>query len=166
MKLTSNGLTRKQKLRIQSVAITDYGPQSLELNRMNDSIETLRTIIDDLAEQVKAGTASTDQVNNLYKLCNALSGLARARTEVEKVQLETHTLAYICTQQIYENLKDELITRPDLLTELRPLIDQAAAKADNRYEPALPGVDDGQSKDESEAEKQNSFFEDVTGEGK
>ena len=133
MKATNVSLTHKQKLRAQATVLTDYSPQSIELIRMNTSMEKLRALIDELIDGIKAGTVSTETVNNVYKLSNALSGVARARNEIQKTELETATRHHEAVSQILSEFMSELAMRPELYNELMPLIYSSAEQTDNRY---------------------------------
>ena len=129
MKKTSHNLTRKQKMRTMAVARGDY-PTSPDMDKLGGSIETLRGTIDELIQDIKAGRpVDPDAVNSVYKLSNSLSGLARARTEIEKVKMEGFQVYRLAGESILHGIRDLLSEYPELDTQIQTLVERAAFEA-------------------------------------
>lgn len=129
-KATNSSLTRKQKLRVAAAAKQDY-QLSPDLDLMNGSIETLRSTIDKLIQDIKAGkSVDPGSVNSVYKLSNSLSGLSRARTEIEKVKLEGFQLYNLAAQQILCNMRGLLAEYPQLSEAIEDLIERSQVQAE------------------------------------
>lgn len=128
-KLTTNQLTRKQKLRALATSRGDYH-QSPDLDKMNDSIELLRSVIHELVLAVKEGQSiNPEHANTIYKLSNSLSGLSRARNEAEKTRLETHQLYALAGSEILNNMRNWLCEFPQLDEAIQELIEKSTNEA-------------------------------------
>ena len=112
-----------------AVARGDY-PTSPDMDKLGGSIETLRGTIDELIQDIKAGRpVDPDAVNSVYKLSNSLSGLARARTEIEKVKMEGFQVYRLAGESILHGIRDLLSEYPELDTQIQTLVERAAFEA-------------------------------------
>lgn len=61
---------------------------------------------------------SSEGVNMVYKLGQTLAGLTRARTDIEKLNLETKGLHDKAFSSIQDHIRAQLQGRPELVAEL------------------------------------------------
>ena len=136
MKLTNKTMTAKRHNKILGYALGRRGLESQELKSLNEAIKTCQDIIVDLMRKVDPNKIKIENTNDIYKLGNALSGLARARVETEKVSLEMNGLFALAADAIKTEIQGKLADHPEIYAQLAPLIDQATLEADIRLQAA------------------------------
>ncbi|MGO8819731.1 MAG: hypothetical protein ACLQO6_00660 [Desulfomonilaceae bacterium] len=108
--------TAKEKVRAQgvnaTVELTDPG-----MERLNDLISKMADLCDGLIETMDR-TPSAETVNAAYKIGQTIAGLTRARTDLEKLRLETQGLHQKAFSSIQEHIRAQLQGRPELVAEL------------------------------------------------
>ena len=131
-KVVNGRLTVKQRERLVGYAVGFRGVESEELKILNDSIKKTQELIISILGNAKPEAIQIKDTNDIYKLSNALSGLARARVETEKVLLEMNGLVVLAGQRIQEEIKQGLAQHPDLYAQMLPIIEAAIEKSDER----------------------------------
>ncbi len=118
--------TRKEKARSQGVKatleITNPG-----MERLNGLISKMADVCDALIEGMDR-TPSSETVNSVYKLGQTIAGLTRARTDLEKLRLETEGLHDKAFRSVQEHLRNELQGHPELVGELLEIMDNVHEK--------------------------------------
>ncbi len=113
--------TPKERLRAEgvkaAVEVTNSG-----MERLNDLISKMADVCDGLIEGMDR-TPSSETVNQAYKLGQTISGLTRARTDLEKLRLETQGLHDKAFRSVQEHIRAELQGRPELVGELLEILD-------------------------------------------
>ena len=109
-KLRSTGATAK-------VELTNPG-----MERLNDLISKMADLCDGLIETMDR-TPSAETVNAAYKIGQTIAGLTRARTDLEKLRLETEGLHDRAFRSVQEHIRAELQGRPELVSELLEIMD-------------------------------------------
>jgi hypothetical protein len=108
--------TAKEKVRAQGVnATVELSNPSME--RLNDLISKMADVCDGLIEGMDR-TPSSETVNSVYKIGQTIAGLTRARTDLEKLRLETQGLHQKAYSSIQAHIRAQLQGRPELVAEL------------------------------------------------
>ena len=134
MKLTSKSMTKKKHSRIIGYSVGRRGVESEELKSLNEAIRSCQNIIVDLMRKVDPDKIKIENTNDIYKLGNALSGLARARVETEKISLEMNGLFALAGESILEEIRIALVDHPEIYAQLEPLMFKATLQADVRLQ--------------------------------
>ncbi|MDA8407360.1 MAG: hypothetical protein M0T73_10960 [Deltaproteobacteria bacterium] len=111
-----NSPTHKEKLRAAGVNATVELTNS-GMERLNDLISKMADVCDGLIEGMDR-TPSSETVNQVYKIGQTIAGLTRARTDLEKLRLETKGLHQKAFSSIQEQIRVQLQGRPELVAEL------------------------------------------------
>ena len=113
--------TPKERLRAEGVKagveVTNSG-----MERLNDLISKMADVCDGLIEGMDR-TPSSETVNQAYKLGQTIAGLTRARTDLEKLRLETQGLHDRAFRSVQDHIRAELQGRPELVAELIEISD-------------------------------------------
>jgi hypothetical protein len=113
--------TAKEKARSEgvnaTVELTNPG-----MERLNDLISKMADLCDGLIETMDR-TPSPETVNAAYKIGQTISGLTRARTDLEKLRLETEGLHDRAFRSIQDHIRAQLQGRPELVAELIEIAD-------------------------------------------
>lgn len=125
-------LTPKRRERAIGWAIGSRGAESEDLKALNEAIATAQSVIIDILSKIDTDAVKVENVNDFYKLANALSGLSRARTESEKCLMEASGLVSLAGMKIIEEIKIGLSAYPDLYEQLLPIMDRAVLNSDMR----------------------------------
>jgi hypothetical protein len=108
--------TAKEKARSKGVTatleITNPG-----MERLNDLISKMADLCDGLIDTMDR-TPSPEAVNAAYKIGQTISGLTRARTDLEKLRLETEGLHDRAFRSVQDHIRAQLQGRPELVAEL------------------------------------------------
>jgi hypothetical protein len=113
--------TRKEKLRAEGVhSQVELTNPSLE--RLNDLISKMADLCDGLIDTMDR-TPSSETVNAAYKIGQTIAGLTRARTDLEKLRLETEGLHKKAFESVQDHLRNELQGHPALVSELLEIMD-------------------------------------------
>jgi hypothetical protein len=113
--------TAKEKLRSEgATAKVELTNPSLE--RLNDLISKMADLCDGLIDGMDR-TPSVETVNSVYKIGQTIAGLTRARTDLEKLRLETEGLHDRAFRSVQEHIRAELQGRPELVSELLEIMD-------------------------------------------
>jgi hypothetical protein len=108
--------TAKERLRSQgvnaTVELTNPG-----MERLNGLISKMADLCDGLIDTMDR-TPSAETVNAVYKIGQTISGLTRARTDLEKLRLETEGLHDRAFRSVQEHIRAQLQGRPELVAEL------------------------------------------------
>ncbi len=111
-----NSPTRKENLRAAgvnaTVELTNPG-----MERLNYLISKMADLCDGLIEGMDR-TPSSETVNQAYKLGQTIAGLTRAKTDLEKLRLETEGLHDKAFRSIQDHIRAQLQGRPELVAEL------------------------------------------------
>ena len=118
--------TRKEKLR------SEGGKATVELTnprmeRLNDLISKMADLCDGLIDTMDR-TPSSETVNSAYKIGQTIAGLTRARTDLEKLRLETQGLHKKAFESVQDHLRNELQGHPELVSSLREVMDTVDQK--------------------------------------
>lgn len=118
--------TPKERLRTEgvkaAVEVTNSG-----MERLNDLISKMADVCDGLIEGMDR-TPSSETVNQAYKLGQTIAGLTRARTDLEKLRLETQGLHDKAFRSVQEHIRCELQGRPELVGELLEVLESVHEK--------------------------------------
>lgn len=113
--------TKKEQLRAAgvnaTVELTNPG-----MERLNYLISKMADLCDGLIEGMDR-TPSSETVNQAYKLGQTIAGLTRARTDLEKLRLETEGLHDKAFRSIQDHIRAQLQGRPELVAELIEISD-------------------------------------------
>jgi hypothetical protein len=113
--------TAKEKARSEgvnaTVELTNPG-----MERLNDLISKMAYLCDGLIETMDR-TPSPETVNAVYKIGQTIAGLTRARTDLEKLRLETQGLHQKAFASVQAHLRNELQGHPELVSELLEIMD-------------------------------------------
>jgi hypothetical protein len=116
-----NSRTAKEQLRVQgvnaTVEITNPG-----LERLNNLISKMADLCDGLIDTMDR-TPSSETVNAAYKIGQTIAGLTRARTDLEKLRLETQGLHQKAFASVQAHLRNELQGHPELVNGLLEVMD-------------------------------------------
>ena len=144
MKLTSKSMTKKKHSRIIGYSVGRRGVESEELKSLNEAIRSCQNIIVDLMRKVDPDKIKIENTNDIYKLGNALSGLARARVETEKISLEMNGLFHLASENILDEMRVVLASHPEIYAQLEPLFQEATLQADVRLQANRDAEDEEQ----------------------
>jgi hypothetical protein len=118
--------TAKEKLRSEgaqaTVELTNPGMQ-----RLNDLISKMADLCDGSIDTMDR-TPSSETVNAAYKIGQTIAGLTRARTDLEKLRLETQGLHKKAFESVQEHLRNELQGHPELVSGLLEVMDTVDQK--------------------------------------
>lgn len=132
MKLTKSK-TRPNKIeRAVGYSIGYRGVESKELRELNAAIKQAQTLIMDIMSNVEGKNIKIESTNDIYKLSNSLSGLARARNEIERTTLEMSGLVALAGEKIIDEIRLGLIDHPEIWSQLEPIIEGAIINSDER----------------------------------
>ena len=113
--------TKKEQLRAAgvnaTVELTNPG-----MERLNYLISKMADLCDGLIEGMDR-TPSSETVNQAYKLGQTIAGLTRARTDLEKLRLETQGLHDRAFRSVQGYIRAELQGHPELVSELLEIMD-------------------------------------------
>jgi hypothetical protein len=113
--------TAKERLRSQGVNAT-VEVSNLGMESLNGLISKMADVCDGLIEGMDR-TPSAETVNAVYKIGQTIAGLTRARTDLEKLRLETQGLHDRAFRSVQEHIRAELQGRPELVSELLEIMD-------------------------------------------
>jgi hypothetical protein len=116
-----NSPTAREKLRVQGVTATVQITSS-GLERLNDLISKMADLCDGLIETMDR-TPSAETVNSVYKIGQTIAGLTRARTDLEKLRLETQGLHDRACASIKAEIQTSLQGHPELVGALLEIVD-------------------------------------------
>jgi hypothetical protein len=118
--------TAKEKLRSEgaqaTVELTNPG-----MERLNDLISKMADLCDGSIDTMDR-TPSSETVNAAYKIGQTIAGLTRARTDLEKLRLETQCLHKKAFESVQEHLRNELQGHPELVSGLLEVMDTVDQK--------------------------------------
>ncbi|MGC8604769.1 MAG: hypothetical protein ACP5VS_13960 [Desulfomonilaceae bacterium] len=113
--------TPKERLRAEgvkaAVEVTNLG-----MERLNDLISKMADLCDGLIDGMDR-TPSSETVNSVYKIGQTIAGLTRARTDLEKLRLETQGLHQKALASVQAHLRNELQGHPELVNGLLEVMD-------------------------------------------
>lgn len=116
-----NSPTRKEKHRAAgvnaTVELTNPG-----MERLNDLISKMADLCDGLIDTMDR-TPSAETINAAYKIGQTIAGLTRARTDLEKLRLETQGLHQKAFASVQAHLRNELQGHPELVNGLLEVMD-------------------------------------------
>ncbi|MFA6224383.1 MAG: hypothetical protein WC647_18945 [Desulfomonilaceae bacterium] len=122
--------TAKEKARSNGVTatleITNPG-----MERLNDLISKMADLCDGLIDGMDR-TPSVETVNSVYKIGQTIAGLTRARTDLEKLRLETEGLHDRAFRSVQAHIRAELQGRPELVSELLEVMDTVHDRIDQQ----------------------------------
>lgn len=131
-RFSKSGLTRLEKMRIQGMRVEDGRIENRQLRKLCDSIDAASSCVDHIIRHLDPSTIKIENANDLYKLMNSQAGLVKARTELERVMLETQGLFGEAATAIVDELRVHLAEYPELMTEVMRIAEHAGVTADPR----------------------------------
>ena len=121
-----SSLTAKEKARGEGVSAT-VELINPGMERLNDLISKMADLCDGLIDTMDR-TPSSETVNAAYKIGQTIAGLTRARTDLEKLRLETQGLHKKAFESVQDHLRNELQGHPELVSGLLEVMDTVDQK--------------------------------------
>jgi hypothetical protein len=113
--------TAKEKARSEGVNAT-VEVSNLGMESLNGLISKMADLCDGLIDTMDR-TPSAETVNAVYKIGQTIAGLTRARTDLEKLRLETEGLHQKAFASVQAHLRNELQGHPELVNGLLEVMD-------------------------------------------
>ena len=116
----------RKELRIQrGIALSKDGGSNRTLLEFQRTLATGQAVLEALFAKVQADQISVTDSNDLYKLANSLSGLAKAYVEISRWEAEKIGLLDEAMENLCAEVQILLSQDPELLERILIIIEQA-----------------------------------------